>query len=41
MSAVESQEAPLAPVAEDSLDERICVFMVKKGRVKEADLARA
>ncbi len=41
MSAVESQEAPLAPVAEDSLDERICAFMVKKGRVKEADLARA
>jgi general secretion pathway protein E len=40
MSAVPSQEADFAS-AEESLDERICAFMVKKGRLKETDLARA
>jgi general secretion pathway protein E len=41
MSAVESQEELSAPAFEENLEERICAFMVKKGRLKETDLARA
>ncbi|MEO8672539.1 MAG: type II secretion system ATPase GspE [Tahibacter sp.] len=42
MSAVETPESAAIPaVSEDSLDERICAFLVRKGRLKEADLSRA
>ncbi|HJU40427.1 MAG TPA: type II secretion system protein GspE, partial [Tahibacter sp.] len=42
MSAVETPEAAVSPdVAEENLDERLCAFLVRKGRLKEADLARA
>ena len=39
MSAVESIGATLA--SEVSLDERICAYLVSRGRLKEADLSRA
>ncbi|MDC8014708.1 type II secretion system ATPase GspE [Tahibacter soli] len=42
MSAVETPDAAVSPdVAEENLDERLCTFLVRKGRLKEADLARA
>jgi general secretion pathway protein E len=42
MSAVETPESAVSPdVAEENLDERLCAFLVRKGRLKEADLARA
>jgi len=40
MSAVATPENPLTP-AQASLDERICDFLVDRGRLKEADLVRA
>jgi general secretion pathway protein E len=41
MSAVLNPENPLQPVVLESLDERICEYLVARGRLKEADLARA
>ncbi|UXI67792.1 type II secretion system ATPase GspE [Tahibacter amnicola] len=42
MSALETPAVAASPAAaEDSLDERICTFLVRKGRLKDADLARA
>src|SRR6185312_3688690 len=38
MSAVPNPEFPMAP---QSLDERVCEHLVARGRLKEADLARA
>ena len=40
MSAVATPENPLTPAAV-SLDERICDFLVERGRLKETDLVRA
>jgi len=40
MSAVPNPENPL-PFEVESLDERICAYLVARGRLKEADLARA
>jgi len=40
MSAVPNTENPL-PFEVESLDERICAYLVARGRLKEADLARA
>ena len=40
MSAVPNPENPL-PFETESLDERICAYLVARGRLKEADLARA
>ena len=33
--------APVLPANPEQLDERICQFLVRKGRLKEADLVRA
>src|SRR5690606_16132918 len=33
-------DAANAPIAAQALDERICRFLVERGRLKEADLAR-
>ena len=41
MSAVLNTENPLLPFEPESLDERICAYLVARGRLKEADLARA
>jgi len=41
MAAVPNPENPLQPFAPESLDERICEHLVARGRLKEADLARA
>src|SRR5882724_1144599 len=44
MSAVEPLSDPAQPVGAklpESLDERICDYLVARGRLKEADLARA
>ncbi len=41
MSAVESLPNPEQPGESESLDERICDYLVARGRLKEADLVRA
>jgi general secretion pathway protein E len=41
MSAVLNPENPMLPFEPESLDERICAYLVARGRLKEADLARA
>ena len=42
MSAVETPEIAVSPdVVEENQDERICAFLVRKGRLKETDLVRA
>ncbi len=41
MSAVPNPENPLLLFEPESLDERICSYLVSRGRLKEADLARA
>jgi len=41
MSAVVNRENSMLPFESESLDERICAYLVARGRLKEADLARA
>jgi general secretion pathway protein E len=41
MSAVPNPENPMLPFEPESLDERICSYLVARGRLKEADLVRA
>ena len=41
MSAVEPLPNPAQPGESESLDERICDYLVARGRLKEADLVRA
>jgi len=41
MSAVLNRENSMLPFESESLDERICAYLVARGRLKEADLARA
>jgi len=41
MSAVPNPENPLLPFEPESLDERVCDNLIARGRLKEADLARA
>jgi general secretion pathway protein E len=41
MSAVPNPENPLQPFEPESLDERVCEYLIARGRLKEADLARA
>ncbi len=41
MSAVPNPENPLLPFEPESLDERVCDYLIARGRLKEADLARA
>ena len=41
MAAVPNPNNPLQPFAPEWLDERICEFLVERGRLKETDLVRA
>jgi general secretion pathway protein E len=41
MAAVPSSDNSMQPFSPDGLDERICEHLVARGRLKEADLARA
>src|SRR5690349_1054154 len=41
MAAVADSDNSMQPFESDSLDERICEHLVARGRLKEADLARA